>query len=144
MHAESRAVGKERRCNQAFPHSSEAAGYRASFEYVGYPFMSAKTEITKALQQWLDHDTWYTDQVLDASRFYRAVAQIIANAGTVWTEAELKEAVYDIIGIDLKAAFEEQVDEYTNIAMNIRDYETVRPELLFPDGLIGSTRAYRT
>jgi len=100
--------------------------------------MSARTEISQALKPWLSHSSWHSDHTLDASRFYRAVAQVIANAGTVWTESEFQEAVYDIIGRSQKTAFEEHVHQYATIAMNIRDYETVRPELLLPDALVGT------
>ncbi|QYY34173.1 hypothetical protein K2O51_32980 (plasmid) [Cupriavidus pinatubonensis] len=100
--------------------------------------MSARTEIAKALKPWLIHSSWSSEHTLDASRFYRAMAQVIANAGTVWTESEFQNAVFDVIGWEQKATFEELVNEYTSVAMNIRDYEAVRPELLFPDALCGS------
>ncbi|KAF7963925.1 hypothetical protein AWV80_04180 [Cupriavidus sp. UYMU48A] len=65
------------------------------------------------------------------------MTQVIANAGTVWTESEFEEAVFDVIGWEQKAAFEDKVREFAGVAMNIRDYETVRPELLFPEALNG-------
>ncbi|MBP0624947.1 hypothetical protein [Cupriavidus consociatus] len=100
--------------------------------------MSAQCEIAKALKQWLIHQSWYSAHPVDQGRFYRAMAEVIAHAGTVWTDAEFEEAIYDVIGRERKTAFEEYVCEYTSIAMRIRDYETVRPDPLFADGVTGS------
>ncbi|WP_349605752.1 hypothetical protein [Cupriavidus sp. DF5525] len=99
--------------------------------------MSAQCEIAKALKQWLVHNSWYSARPVDEGRFYRAMAEVIAHAGTVWTDSEFEEAIYDVIGRDRKAVFAEFVYEYTSIAMRIRDYETVRPDQLFAYGVSG-------
>ncbi|QBY53064.1 MULTISPECIES: hypothetical protein [Cupriavidus] len=107
-------------------------------EHTGNTRMSAQSEIAKALRQWLTHQSWYSAHPVDEGRFYRAMAEVIAHAGTVWTDSEFAEAIYDVIGRNPKAALEEYVHAYTSIAMRIRDYETVRPDPLFAYGGGGS------
>ncbi|MFJ4292153.1 hypothetical protein ACIP1U_20580 [Cupriavidus sp. NPDC089707] len=102
----------------------------APLAHTGDTWMSAQCEIAKALRPWLIHQSWFSAHPVDEGRFYRAMAEVIAHAGTVWTDSEFKEAIYDVIGRDRKAVYEECVYEYTSIAMRIRDYETVRPDQL--------------
>ncbi|MBP0639131.1 hypothetical protein [Cupriavidus sp. AcVe19-6a] len=79
--------------------------------------------IAEHLKSWLAHDGWHSGHALDENRFLKAVKDLNITVGTDWSEQDFEDAVYLVLGEKARDAFESFVQDYTNIALHLRDYE---------------------